>query len=67
MTVQETFAVIAAILLTQQTVPSIIRRPRVVGLTERFELDKRAVHRIQEFRNKYGTGPLALRTPLGPT
>ena len=43
----------------------IIRRPRVVGLAERFELDKRAVRRIQRLRNKYGAGPVLLRLPPG--
>jgi cytochrome P450 len=43
---------------------AIIRRPRMVALAERFELDRRAVRRMQKLRNKYGDGPLMLRLPV---
>ena len=43
---------------------AIIRRPKVVGLAERFALDRRAVQRMQKLRNKYGEGPLMLRLPI---
>jgi cytochrome P450 len=42
----------------------IIRRPRVVALAERLDLDRRAVQRLQKLRNKYGQGPLMLRLPV---
>lgn len=67
MTVQETLAVTADILAPNLAKGVIIRRPKMVGLAERFELDKRAVRRMQQLRNKYGTGPLLLRTPPGRT
>ena len=65
MTVQETLAVAAEVLAPTLAKGPIIRRPRVVGLAERFELDKRAVRRMQRLRNKYGTGPLLMRLPPG--
>jgi hypothetical protein len=43
---------------------AIIRRPAVVALAERLELDRRAVRRMQKLRNKYGQGPLMLRLPI---
>lgn len=65
MTVQETLAVTAEVLAPTLAKGPIIRRPQVVGLIERFELDRRAVRRMQQLRNKYGAGPLLLRTPPG--
>jgi len=66
-TLQETLAVTTDILAPTLAKGPIIRRPRMVGLAERFDLDRRAVRRMQELRDKYGTGPLMLRTPPGPT
>jgi cytochrome P450 len=43
---------------------AIIRRPAVVALAERLDLDRRAVRRMQKLRNKYGQGPLMLRLPI---
>ena len=42
----------------------IVRRPKVVALAERFELDRRAIQRMQKLRDKYGSGPLMLPLPL---
>jgi cytochrome P450 len=42
----------------------IIRRPGAVGLAERWQLDTRAVQRMQKLRNKYGQGPLMLPLPI---
>jgi hypothetical protein len=42
----------------------IIRRPRVMHLSERMEFDRRAVRRLQKLREQYGDGPLLLRLPL---
>ncbi|MFK3739288.1 cytochrome P450 [Massilia sp. TN1-12] len=42
----------------------IIRRPPVVALAERLELDRRAVRRMQALRARYGPGPLMLRLPI---
>jgi len=42
----------------------IVRRPKVVALAERLELDRRAVRRMQKLRDKYGDGPLMLPLPI---
>ena len=42
----------------------IIRRPAVVALAEKLDLDRRAVERMQTLRNKYGHGPVMLPLPL---
>lgn len=38
----------------------LIRRPAVVGLAERLDLDRRAVRRMQCLRARYGGGPVML-------
>lgn len=38
----------------------IIRRPKVVALVERLDLDRRAVRRMQRLRDKYQRGPLLI-------
>ena len=42
----------------------IVRRPKVVALAERLELDRRAVRRLQKLHDKYGDGPLMLPLPV---
>jgi cytochrome P450 len=42
----------------------IVRRPRVVGMLDRADADRRAVRRMQRLRARYGDGPVLLRTPL---
>ncbi len=59
----ETLDVLASVVVPLLAKGIIIRRPKVVALAERLDLNKRAVRRIQRLRNKYGTGPLLLRTP----
>ncbi len=39
---------------------AIIRRPPMVALAEKLDLDRRAVQRMQKLRDKYGCGPLML-------
>ncbi len=41
----------------------LIRRPKVVALSQMLALDGRAVRRMQKLRRKYGAGPLMLRAP----
>lgn len=41
----------------------IARRPRMVELAGRLDADRRAVRLLQEFRRRYGPGPLLLRIP----
>jgi len=42
----------------------IIRRPPMVALAEKLDLDRRAVQRMQKLRAKYGRGPLMLPLPI---
>jgi len=42
----------------------IIRRPKVEAMAEQFDLDRRAVQRMQTLRDKYGPGPLMLPLPV---
>lgn len=44
----------------------IIRRPRMVALAERLNLDQRAVRRVQRLRDRHGAGPLLLPIPALP-
>jgi cytochrome P450 len=60
----DTLALIMDVFVPNVAKGVIIRRPRVVGMAERLELDRRAVKRLQKLRNKYGTGPLMLRLPV---
>lgn len=43
----------------------LIRRPRMVAMAERFNLDDAAVRRMQKLRARYGEDPLLLRSPGG--
>lgn len=43
---------------------TIIRRPNIVGIVERFGLDARGVKRMQALRKTYGNGPLKLNVPI---
>lgn len=44
----------------------LIRRPQVVALAERLDLDGGAVRRMQKLRRRYGEGPLRVRMPGPP-
>ena len=41
----------------------IVRRPAILRLAERLQVDRRAIRRMQFLRRRYGTGPLLLRIP----
>ncbi|GAA4893477.1 cytochrome P450 [Actinomycetospora straminea] len=43
---------------------AIARRPRVVGLAERLDLDARAVATVQDLHRRYGDGPVRLPLPV---
>jgi cytochrome P450 len=62
-TVAETLAFIGEVATPTVAKGVIIRRPKVVGMAENMDLDRRAVRRMQQLRNKYGAGPLMLRIP----
>lgn len=62
-TVSETLAVMGDVFMPNIAKGVIIRRPKVVGLAEKLGLDKRAIQRLQKLNEKYGSGPLMLKTP----
>lgn len=62
-TLAETLMVAAEVLAPILGQGVIIRRPRVLKLADKLDLNRRAVKRLQQLRNKYGTGPLMLAIP----
>lgn len=62
-TVVETFQVLRDVQVPMIAKGPIIRRPKVVAASERFDLDGRAVRRVQALAEKYGPGPLMLNMP----
>lgn len=63
-TLGDTLAIAAEVIIPTIAKGVIIRRPKVVALAEKLNLDQRAVRRMQRIRDKYGTGPLFLRIPI---
>ena len=61
--VADTLAVLGEVVLPTLAKGVIIRRPKVVAVAERLELDRRAVRRLQKLRAKYGDGPVLLAIP----
>ncbi len=64
--VADTLAFVFQVLLPPVAKGVLIRRPTAVAMAERFGLDARGIKRVQEFRSKYGTGPLLFRLPGRP-
>lgn len=60
----DTVGVLLDVVLPTFSKGVIIRRPAVEGLAERWELDRRAVRRLQRLRARHGTAPLMLKLPL---
>ena len=61
----ETLGVFADVFATTVAKGALLRRPKVVAAAERFELDRRAVRRLQRLRDRHGAGPVLLRMPPG--
>lgn len=61
--VVDTGAAVAEIVVPTLAKGVIIRRPSVVAMAEKLDLDGRAVHRMQTLRERYGDGPLLLAIP----
>lgn len=59
----DTTRVITTVVLPLAARGVLLRRPPVVALAERLDLDRRAVHLLQRLRARYGPGPLLLRVP----
>ena len=59
----DTIAVAAKVLLPTLAKGVIMRRPAVLALAERADMDRRAVRQMQRIRGKYGEAPLLLAIP----
>jgi cytochrome P450 len=62
--IRDTVAALLEVALPMVTKGPLIRRPIVVAVAERLDLDTRAVRRVQRLRRRYAPGPLVLRIPL---
>jgi cytochrome P450 len=60
----DTMAITSELILPTLAKGPIIRRPRVVGMAERYDLVGRAVRRMQRLQETYGDGPLMMRLPV---
>jgi cytochrome P450 len=61
--VRDTLAVATEVFLPTLAQGVILRRPKVVAMAERLQLDGKAVRCLQRLRHRYGDGPLMLRMP----
>src|ERR1700761_5772190 len=59
----DTLAAVFGIFLPTVAKGVIIRRPGMVAVAERFDLDRHAIRGMQRLRSVYGSGPLLLRIP----
>ena len=59
----DTTRVLTTVVLPLAARGVLLRRPPVVALAERLDLDRRAVHLLQRLRARYGPGPLRLGVP----
>lgn len=60
---RETLATLLEVVLPVVARGPVVRRPRVLGLAERLDLDTRAVRRLQALRAAHGPGPVLLSIP----
>ncbi|THJ67006.1 cytochrome P450 [Arthrobacter echini] len=60
----ETARVVLGVLIPTIAKGPIIRRPRIVGLVARWDLDARAVGIFRRLQEKYPDGPLLLKLPV---
>lgn len=63
-TLRQTVGILAGVLGPVAAKGLIVRRPWVVALAERLDLDRRAVAGLHRLRDRYGTAPLRLRIPF---
>lgn len=61
--VLDTMAVLRDVVLPTFGKGIFLRRPGVVSLATRLDLDAKAIRRLQKLREKYGSGPLLLAIP----
>jgi cytochrome P450 len=62
--VRDTVAAILEVAIPMVAKGPLIRRPLMVAVAEKLDLDTRAVRRMQRLRRRYAPGPLLLRIPL---
>jgi hypothetical protein len=61
---RETLAVYGEVLIPTIAKGAIIRRPRVVGVSQRLGLDDRAVRRMQKLEERHGAKTILLNVPI---
>lgn len=59
----DTVSILAGVLIPTIAKGPINRRPKVMALAERLQLDGYAIRVMQQVRHKYGAGPVMLRIP----
>ncbi len=59
----DTLAVLFGVFLPTIAKGVIIRRPAMLAIADRLDLDRRAIRGMQRLRRQYGPGPVLLRIP----
>lgn len=62
----DSLAVLVRVVLPTLAKGVLVRRPRMLALAERLDLDARAVKEMQRLRSRYGEGLLLIRNPVRP-
>ncbi|SHK30321.1 Cytochrome P450 [Roseomonas rosea] len=62
----ETMGVLSSVVLPVLGKGVLLRRPPVVAMAQRMELDRRAVETVRALRDRHGDGPLVLPVPFHP-
>ena len=59
----DTLAILFRVFLPTVAKGVIIRRPAMLAIADRLDLDRRAIRAMQRLRGEYGSGPILLRIP----
>ncbi|HSU32256.1 MAG TPA: cytochrome P450 [Bryobacteraceae bacterium] len=59
----DTLAILFGVFLPTIAKGVIIRRPTMLAIADRLDLDRRAIRGMQRLRREYGSGPVLLRIP----
>jgi cytochrome P450 len=60
---RDTLAILLGVFLPTIAKGVIIRRPTMLAVADRLDLDRRAIRGMQRLRREYGSGPVLLRIP----